>query len=61
MVRLTNDILCNGASKIKLFNEDWIKSEYRIKWEQFIDIEKIKSLKNTISMHEIKYNEYSAI
>ena len=61
MVRLTNDILCNEVSEIKLFNEDWIKSEYRIKWERFIDVEKIKSLKNTISMHEIKYNEYMDI
>ena len=61
MVRLTNDILCNGGSEIKLFNEDWIKNEYRIKWDQFIDIEKINSLKDTISMHEIKYNEYIGI
>ena len=61
MVRLTNDILCNGSSEIKLFNEDWIKNEYRIKWDQFIDIEKINSLKDTISMHEIKYNEYIGI
>ena len=61
MVRLTNDILCNGKSDITLFNEEWIKEEFRVKWDQFIDIEKIKVLKSTISMNEIRCSEYSGI
>lgn len=61
MVRLTNDILCNGKSDITLFNEEWIKEEFRVKWDQFIDVEKIKVLKSTISMDEIRYSEYREI
>ena len=61
MVRLTNDILCNGKSDITLFNEEWIKEEFRVKWDQFIDVENIKVLKSTISMDEIRYSEYSGI
>ena len=61
MVRLTNDILCNGKSDITLFNEEWIKEEFRVKWDQFIDVEKIKVLKSTISMDEIRCSEYSGI
>ena len=61
MVLLANAIIRGDSSYTKLFNEAWIKEEYQIKWDEFINITKINSLKSIISESELKIMDYNFI
>lgn len=61
MVLLTNAIIRGDSSYATLFNETWIKEEYRIKWDEFINITKVNSLKSIISETEIKIMDYNFV
>lgn len=61
MVSLANAIIRGDSSYTKLFNEVWIKEEYQIKWDEFINITKINSLKSIISESELKIMDYNFI
>lgn len=58
-VRITNEAIRNNDISTVLFNEEWIKEEYRINWLEFIDFNEINNLSDTIKIEEIKDFEYS--
>ena len=58
-VKITNDVIRNDDISTVLFNEEWIHEKYRINWLEFIDINEINNLSDTIKIDEIKDFEYS--
>lgn len=58
LVKLCNDIIKSEKTELKIFNEDWINKEYRIKWNNFINKEEVEKLSDIISSEEIKFLEY---
>ena len=58
-VKITNDVIRNDDISTVLFNEEWIHEKYRINWLEFIDINEIENLSDTIKIDEIKDFEYS--
>ena len=58
LVKLCNDIIRSEKTELKIFNEDWINKEYRIKWNNFINKEEVEKLSDIISSEEIKFLEY---
>ncbi len=64
LVRLTNDILRQEQTDISRFDETWIAPESRIDWSKFIDVEKIKNIKNMntiIGDSEIRLDLYESM
>ena len=58
LVKLCNDIIRTEKTELVIFNEDWIKKEYKIKWNNFINKEEVEKLSDIISSEEIKFLEY---
>lgn len=59
MVLLANDIVLTDDTVNYLFDESWVKEEYRIDWKQFINKDEILFLKGIINSSEIKIKEYN--
>ena len=58
LVKVCNDIINLGETKLVIFNEEWLKDEYKIQWENFINKDEIEKLSDTISSKEIRITEY---
>lgn len=59
LVKITNEAIRSNDISTVLFNEEWIREEYRINWFEFIDFNEIENLSETIKIDEIKNFEYS--
>lgn len=58
LVKVCNDIINLGETKLVIFNEEWLEDEYKIQWKNFINKDEIEKLSDTISSKEIRITEY---
>lgn len=58
LVKLCNEIINLGKTELTIFNEDWLKDEYKIEWEDFINKDEIEKLSDIISSEELFILEY---
>ena len=59
LVQLVNDIVLFSETEYYLFNESWVKEEFRINLNEFIDKENLVYLSGYIDSSEIKIKEYN--
>jgi len=60
LVQLCFEVYKNNSTTIQLFNQDWLKKEYRIDERKLINTEIIKNLNDIVQDHEIQLFEYEA-
>ena len=58
MVRAVNDIIEKSQTNEMIFNEVWLKEEYRVDLNTFINLDKIDELDDVVQKEEIQNMEY---
>ena len=58
LVKVVNDIIVNGQTKKFIFNEIWLKEQYRVDLNKFINLDKIDELDDVVKKEEIQNMEY---
>ncbi|MGC7133394.1 reverse transcriptase, partial [Listeria ivanovii] len=58
LVQLCNSVIGDKETK-QIFNEEWLKAEYKLDLSKFIDSDEIRKLADVISSDEIYLAEYS--
>ena len=58
LVRVVNDIIENNQTNEMIFNEVWLKEQYRIDLNEFIKLDKIDELDAVVKKEEIQNMEY---
>ena len=58
LVRAVNDIIEKSQTNEMIFNEVWLKEEYRVDLNTFINLDKIDELDDVVQKEEIQNMEY---